>query len=135
MGILARPSIWPVLAIIALIAAALVLELAVSPSSTWGEKLVGKNAVICMTSILLLSLAPLASLMIAQRSGASTSPVWTGALVGLASAMLGAMLYALPCTDDSPLFVAIWYSAAAIIVTAIGAILGGRVLGGRVLRW
>lgn len=124
----ARPSIWPVLAVIAMIAAAFVLELAISPSSTWGEKLLGKNAVVCLASIPFLALAPLASLMIALRSAAPTSPVWTGAIVGLGSAALGASLYALHCTDDSPLFVATWYGAAAILMTGIGAILGGRLL-------
>lgn len=125
---LARASIWPILAVVALIAAALAVELLISPSSTWSEKLVGKNAVICLTSIPLLSFAPLASLMIALRSGAPTSPAWTGAVAGLASAALGATLYALHCTDDSPLFVATWYVAAATIMTGIGAILGGRLL-------
>ena len=125
---LARPSAWPILAVIALLGAALVVELTISPSSTWGQKLVGQNSVICLTSIPLLSLAPLASFMIALRSGAPTAPVWTGALVGLASAALGAALYALHCTDDSPLFVATWYGAAALLMTGIGAILGARLL-------
>jgi len=123
-----RPSVWPILMVVALVAAALLIELLISPSSTWSEKLVGKNAVICLVSIPLLSLGPMAALVFAYRSGAPTSPVWTGALVGLASAALGATLYALHCTDDSPLFVATWYSAAAMMMTGIGAILGGRVL-------
>jgi hypothetical protein len=125
---LARPSIWPILAVLALLGTALAVELHISPSSTWSEKLIGKNAVICLTSIPLLSLAPLASLMIALRWGAPTAPVWTGALVGLASAVVGATFYALHCTDDSPLFVATWYGAAALIMTGIGAMLGARLL-------
>ena len=125
---LARPSIWPILAVVALLAAALLVELLISPSSTWSEKLVGTNSVICLTAIPLLSLAPLAAFMIALRSGAPTAPVRTGAMVGLASAALGATLYALHCFDDSPLFVATWYGAAALIMTGIGAILGARFL-------
>lgn len=124
----APPSVWPILAAVTLLAAALVVELLISPSSTWSQKLVGTNSLICLTSIPLLSLAPLASFMIALRSGAPTAPVWTGALVGLASAALGATLYALHCTDDSPLFVATWYGAAAMLMTGVGAILGGRLL-------
>jgi hypothetical protein len=124
----APPSIWPVLAIVAMIAVAFAFELAISPSSTWSAKLVGTNAVVCLVSIPFLSLAPLASIMIAFRSAAPMSPVWTGALIGLGSAALGASLYALHCTDDSPLFVATWYSAAAILMTGVGAILGGRLL-------
>jgi len=125
---LARPSVWPILAVVGLLVAALIAELLISPSSTWGHKLVGTNAVICLTAIPLLSLAPLASFVIALRSGAPIAPVWTGAMVGLASAALGASLYALHCFDDSPLFVATWYCAAALIMTGIGAILGARLL-------
>ena len=37
-------------------------------------------------------------------------------------------LLATHCTDDSPLFVATWYTMATMVVTAIGAALGARVL-------
>jgi len=46
----------------------------------------------------------------------------------LLSAGLAATLYAAHCTDDSPMFVATWYSLAAVIVAAIGAFAGSRVL-------
>jgi hypothetical protein len=41
---------------------------------------------------------------------------------------LAATLYASHCTDDSPLFVATWYSIATAAVAAIGALAGSRVL-------
>jgi len=41
---------------------------------------------------------------------------------------LAATLYASHCEDDSPLFVATWYTIATAMVTAIGALLGSRVL-------
>ena len=41
---------------------------------------------------------------------------------------LAAALYAAHCTDDSPLFVVVWYSAAIALVTMIGALIGPRVL-------
>jgi hypothetical protein len=44
------------------------------------------------------------------------------------SAGLAATLYASHCTDDSPLFVATWYTIATALVTAIGALVGSRVL-------
>jgi hypothetical protein len=37
-------------------------------------------------------------------------------------------MYAAHCTDDSPLFVATWYTLATALVTAIGALLGVRFL-------
>jgi hypothetical protein len=49
-------------------------------------------------------------------------------MAGLLSAGLAATLYASHCTDDSPLFVATWYTLGAALVTAIGALVGSRVL-------
>jgi hypothetical protein len=51
-----------------------------------------------------------------------------GAVAGLLSAGLAATLYASHCTDDSPLFVATWYTISTALVTAIGALVGPRVL-------
>jgi hypothetical protein len=37
-------------------------------------------------------------------------------------------LYASHCTDDSPLFVATWYTIATALMATIGALVGSRVL-------
>jgi hypothetical protein len=63
-----------------------------------------------------------------MRSGAPRSPTLAGAAIGFASAMLAASLYALHCFDDSPLFVATWYSLASVPIVALGALLGRRLL-------
>ena len=52
----------------------------------------------------------------------------SGAIAGMMSAGLAATLYAAHCTDDSPLFVATWYTIAAALVTALGALIGSKVL-------
>jgi hypothetical protein len=39
-----------------------------------------------------------------------------------------ATLYASHCTDDSPLFVAAWYTMATALVTAVGALAGAKLL-------
>jgi len=39
-----------------------------------------------------------------------------------------ATLYAAHCTDDSPLFVATWYTLATALVTALGALIGSKLL-------
>jgi hypothetical protein len=44
------------------------------------------------------------------------------------SAGLAATLYASHCTDDSPLFVATWYTLSTALVTAIGALAGSKLL-------
>jgi len=91
-------------------------------------RLVGSNSRICMTAIPLMSLPLLAGALIGLRQGAPARPAVAGAVAGLLSAGLAATLYASHCTDDSPLFVATWYSIATALVTAIGALAGSRVL-------
>jgi len=91
-------------------------------------RLVGSNSRTCLTAIPLMSLPLLAAALIGLRHGAPTRPAVTGAIAGLLSAGLAATLYASHCPDDSPLFVATWYTIATALVTAIGALAGSRVL-------
>jgi hypothetical protein len=62
------------------------------------------------------------------RHGAPARPALAGAMAGLISAGLAATVYASHCTDDSPLFVATWYTIAIAAVTAVGALIGAKVL-------
>ena len=91
-------------------------------------RLVGSNSKVCLTAIPLMSLPLLAAALIGLRHGAPARPAVAGAIAGLLSAGLAATLYASHCTDDSPLFVATWYTIATALVTAIGALAGSRVL-------
>ena len=91
-------------------------------------RLVGSNSRVCMTAIPLLSLPILAGALIGLRRGATARPAVAGAIAGLASAGLAATLYASHCTDDSPLFVATWYTLSTALVTAIGALAGAKLL-------
>jgi hypothetical protein len=91
-------------------------------------RLIGNNARLCLTAIPLISLPLLTAALIGLRHGAPGRPAVAGALAGLLSAGLAATLYASHCTDDSPLFVATWYTIATAAVTAIGALAGSRVL-------
>jgi hypothetical protein len=105
-------------------------ELAISPASTWSTWAIGSNSRICLLYIALLSIAPLAALLVALRAGAPRSPAMAGALAGLLAGSVGASLYAIHCTDDSPLFVALWYPPPIAL-----AALAGAVTGYRLLRW
>jgi hypothetical protein len=105
-------------------------ELLTLPSVWWRTVAVGKNSMVCLPAIPALAVPLLIGALIALRSGAPTRPALAGAAAGLLAGGLAATLYASHCTDDSPLFVAIWYSMAVGIVTAAGAI-AGRI----VLRW
>jgi hypothetical protein len=91
-------------------------------------RLVGQNSRICMTAIPAMSLPLLVAALIGLRHGAPSRPALTGAIAGMLSAGLAATCYASHCTDDSPLFVATWYTLATALVTAIGALAGSKVL-------
>jgi hypothetical protein len=91
-------------------------------------RLIGSNSRVCMTAIPLMSLPLLAAALLGLRHGAPTRPAVAGAIAGLLSAGLAATLYASHCNDDSPLFVATWYTIATALVTAIGALAGSKVL-------
>jgi hypothetical protein len=91
-------------------------------------RLVGSNSKICMTAIPLMSLPLLVAALFGLRHGAPTRPAVAGAIAGLLSAGLAATLYASHCTDDSPLFVATWYTIATAAVTAVGALAGSKLL-------
>jgi hypothetical protein len=116
------------LVLAALALAAVAIELVVLPRPSWAVRLVGSNALMCLTEIPLLSVAPLAALLAVLRSGAPASPTLAGAAAGLLAATTGAAIYAFGCFDDSPLFVATWYSLAAIPVVLLGALAGRRFL-------
>ena len=112
----------------ALLAVAVATELATLPAGAWGAALLGENALKCLIVVPGLALAPLAALLWTARSGAPTRPVLTGAVAGLLASGIGASLYALYCPDDSPLFVATWYSLGAMLTAGIGALAGWKLL-------
>jgi hypothetical protein len=91
-------------------------------------RLIGNNSKYCLTFIPVISLPLLGAALIGLRHGAPARPALSGAIAGLLSAGFAATLYASHCTDDSPLFVATWYTLATLLVTAVGALAGSRVL-------
>jgi hypothetical protein len=111
-----------------LLALGVVAELLLVPSGNWGMNLIGKNWAYCLTYVPLLSLPLLAAALLALRHGAPTRPALAGAVAGLLAGGLGAALYAAHCIDDSPLFVAIWYTIAIAGVTIAGSLIGRYVL-------
>jgi hypothetical protein len=92
------------------------------------SRLIGHNSRVCVTAIPLISMPLLAGALVGLKHGAPARPAVLGAIAGLLSAGLAATLYASHCADDSPLFVATWYTIAAALVAAIGALAGSRVL-------
>ncbi|AEG57972.1 NrsF family protein [Sinorhizobium meliloti] len=112
----------------ALIAMAILAELIAVPASTWSARLVGTNSLVCLTFITLIGSGPLALLLLALRHGASSHPALSGAAAGLAAGGIAAAFYASHCTDDSPLFVATWYTMAVAILAIAGGFLARKVI-------
>jgi hypothetical protein len=114
----------------ALLAAGIVAELVVSSSGTWSARLVGTNSLMCLTFIPSIGIGPLALFLFVLRHGAPSRPALAGAMAGLAAGGIAATFYAAHCTDDSPLFVATWYTIAIAALALLGAV-GAH----RFMRW
>jgi hypothetical protein len=110
----------------ALIAMAVIVEIVVLPPGTRADKLIGTNSMRCLTYIPLIGIGPLAIFLLALRHGAPTRPAFAGAVAGLVAGGIAATFYAAQCTDDSPLFVATWYTVAIAGLALIGAAAANR---------
>lgn len=121
-------KVTSLLAVPVLLICAVMIELVVVPENQWMFKLVGHNSRSCLTLIPLLSIGPLICFLIALRQGAPERPGLAGAVSGLAAGGIAATFYAANCNDDSPLFVATWYSIAILMVAAAGGFAGYRLL-------
>lgn len=119
---------WLLLAPVGILAAGIGGEMMMPQRLPMMTRLIGKNSWVCLTVIPLLSLPILTGALIGLRHGAPARPAVAGAVAGLLSAGLAATLYASHCTDDSPLFVAAWYTIATALVTAVGALAGSKLL-------
>lgn len=105
----------------ALIAVAVLVELFTLPSDSWSATLIGTNSIACLTYIPLIGIGPLATFLWTLHYGAPTRPALAGAAAGLLAGGIAATFYAAKCTDDSPLFVATWYTLAIAALAVLGA--------------
>jgi hypothetical protein len=119
-----RPLLVPAL----LLLVAVVYELVTIPASAWPSRAMGVNGVMCLANIISLSVLPLTATIYALRQGAPTSPAMMGAVGGLLAGSLGAAIFAMHCTSDSPLFVAIWYALAICLMSMFGLVVGRHAL-------
>jgi hypothetical protein len=133
---IARPGVpagswrWALAAVPILLGGSVIAELLAMPESSWWARLAGNNARFCVTLIPFLAIGPLACLLIALRQGAPAHPGLAGAVAGLAATGIAATFYAANCSDDSPLFVAVWYPIATGAV-----VLAGYLAGSKWLKW
>jgi hypothetical protein len=92
--------------------------------------IMGHSARVCSILIAGLALPLFAGLFWALRQLAPTRLTEAGAAAGLLAGSAAATIYALHCTESTPTFIAIWYSAGILLTVLLGAALG-RLL----LRW
>jgi hypothetical protein len=119
-----RRVAWLLVTPLVLLAAGIAADLMLPQTSAWTSRLMGSNALVCLTSIPALSLPLLIAALIGLRHGAATRPMLTGAVAGLVAGAIAATFYASHCVDDSPLFVTTWYLIALALVTLVGAVAG-----------
>jgi len=98
------------------------------PTGGMSMAIQGKTMVDCLLFIPLLAILPTVALLLALRRGATLHPGRTAAAAGLAGGGFAAAIYALHCTEDSPLFYVTWYGTAILVVTLVSGMLGRRLL-------
>jgi hypothetical protein len=132
--LLARPEggqtvrLWPMAAVAAAALGLLVWAYVTTPDDARQMATVGKTMTTCLVAIPLLSILPVAVLHYTLRQGAVTAPLRAGFVAGLAGSGLSAAIYALHCTEDSPLFYVTWYGLAIAGVTLLSTLIGARSL-------
>ena len=119
-------GIWLLLLSPVILVVALIVEMAMPQRTPMMVRLMGRNSMLCLSTIPVLSMPILGAVLYALRRGAPARPAVAGAIAGLLSAGLAGTLYAAHCVDDSPLFVATWYTLATALVTAVGALAGAK---------
>ncbi len=77
----------------------------------------------CLSYVVMLSAPPFVALGLLMRRGASTHPKATALAGGLAAAGWGAFVFAFSCSHDDPLFIAVWYPAAALIAAVVARLI------------
>ncbi len=123
-----QARLWPLAVIGAVALGLLVWAYATTPAEARQMATVGKTMVTCLVTIPLLSILPVASLLAMLRRGATTAPALAGFVAGLAGSGFAAAIYALHCTEDSPLFYVTWYGLAIMSVAVFSSAWGARLL-------
>ncbi len=132
--LLARPEggqvarLWPLAAVAAAALGLLLWAYVATPADARQMATVGKTMTTCLVAIPLLSVLPVATLLYVLRQGATTAPMRAGFVAGLAGSGFAAAIYALHCTEDSPLFYVTWYGLAIMGVTLVSTLIGARAL-------
>lgn len=120
--------LWPLAIVMAAAFGLLLWAFATTPQDARQMAMVGKTMSTCLVTIPLVSVLPVTVLHVVLRQGATTAPRRTGFVAGLAGSGFSAAIYALYCTEDSPLFYVTWSGLAILCVALVSAVIGARSL-------
>ena len=127
-GVRSAAATAAVVGVVLAMAALACVALIDAPAGQAGSLLLGSSWRSCPWRIALLSVPALALLLWAIRTLAPPSGRIAGFAAGLLAGALGALAYALYCTETSPAFVLVWYSSGVLLSALAGAAIGSRVL-------
>ena len=127
-GVSLRSAAMMLILPLALLIVGIVSELFAVPRDAWMASTKGHFSAFCLFFVPLLSIAPLAAILYSAKQGAPESAGTAGAVAGLAAGGIAAAIYAWHCPDDSPLFLATWYSIGIAVATAAGFLIGRKIL-------
>jgi hypothetical protein len=114
--------------VVAGMAALALWSLAIAPSGSRIDTLLGDSWLRCPADVFLLSLPTLALALWAMRGLAPTRLSEAGFAAGVLAGAAGAAGYALSCLEVSPAFIGVWYTLGIALAGGLGAWLGPRVL-------
>ncbi len=89
-----------------------------------------RHGIDCIAFVVGCALPALAALAILMRRGAATDPRGAATAAGAAAAAWGGVVFTLDCPHDDPLYIAVWFGIAIVIVMGIA-----RIALPRLTRW
>ena len=117
-------NIWPLALGLLILPGLMAWALMSAPSDARLLMIQGNGFIQCLGSILALSLGLTTTQLVLLRRGAVTKPMTAGALAGISSGAIGAVIYAFICTEDSPAFYGLWYTLGIVSAGAVGSFAG-----------
>jgi hypothetical protein len=103
-------------------------ELANTDRADWIPMLLGHGWRQCTWLVVALSIPVFLGLWWAFKKLAPTQLAFAGAVAGLGSAAVSAIVYCIHCPADTAVFALAWYTLAFVIASGLGALAGTRLL-------
>jgi hypothetical protein len=123
-------AIFACLTTLSVVSLLAIVQLIMSPASSYEELILGRTAPFCSVVIVAFGLPAFAANMWFLRRAAPINPSLAGFVAGACAGAVGAWVYSWACNEDGIAFIAIWYTVG---IAASGAL--GSLIGARTLRW